>query len=320
MKNTGKKVIAVALLSMALASPTNILAKDLDKVEVISEEVATVEEENLFQGDFLNFEGKIKSAEIKENEIQLLVEGEDDELIFHISEDILVLDMKDTRENKRMHLEEGALVRVVYGKETPMTASLPGQLTPDVVVVLNGEEGAGETVTVDRFDEELLSSDKFLKLNLPEEEADIYRGKVLAVYYDVVTMSIPAQTTPNKIIVVAEVKNLDKIIIDGEEIELNMHYNNEGTLMIPAREVLEKLGYEIKWDGRENPIEIMKGAQWTSVKLGENSYTFARMSPFKLDAAPVLGEDSKTYLPVSFLEKVLRLEEIKVENGRLSIK
>lgn len=177
--------------------------EELEETEESEEIEDDLEEEDMFEADYINYQGIIKSVEEGDELIDILVESEDDELIFHVSDDVRVLDMQDTKENKRIHLEEGARVKVVFHKDTPMAMSLPGQVTPLVVIVLNGEEDSQETVFVDRFDDELVSSDNSLKLNI-EEDAEDYKGKVLAVYYDMSTKSIPAQTNPIKIIIIEE--------------------------------------------------------------------------------------------------------------------
>ncbi len=203
-------IVIIALLGAFLLLQNSSKPADLteereedEKIEESEEREDHLEEEDMFQGDYINYEGTIKSVEERDDLIDILVESEEDELIFHISEDVVVLDMQDTKEDKRIHLEEGARVKLAYHKDTPMTMSLPGQVTPLAVIVLNGEEDSQETVIVDRFDDELVSSDNSLKLNI-EEDRDDYKKKVLAVYYDMSTKSIPAQTNPTKIIIIEE--------------------------------------------------------------------------------------------------------------------
>lgn len=201
MDKKSKMFIGIVVLAVLVA----LFIKQTGKGSVDVEEDTgdAIEEEDMFQGDYINYEGTIKSVEERDGLIDILVESEEDELIFHISEDVVVLDMQDTKEEKRIHLEEGARVKLVFHKDTPMAMSLPGQVTPLAAIVLNGQEDSLETVFVDRFDDELVSSDNSLQLNLKDGEDD-YKGKVLAVYYDISTKSIPAQTNPIKIIIIEE--------------------------------------------------------------------------------------------------------------------
>lgn len=93
--------------------------------------------------------------------------------------------------------------------------------------------------------------------------------KHLVVFYTVTTKSIPAQTTPSKVIVLdnetqnaTETTNVEAEI---EEIIATDHYEVDGTKMVPLRMIAEKLGYTVESTG--------KGA---IVSKGNLSYTITR--------------------------------------------
>lgn len=88
-----------------------------------------------------------------------------------------------------------------------------------------------------------------------------------------------------------------------------------GITMIPLRSVTEAMGYKVTWNGETQSIEILKGAQWTSVKIGDNSYFKNKMAPWQLSAAPVI-EDGHTYVPVEFMVDILG-KGLQVEMGDL---
>lgn len=46
----------------------------------------------------------------------------------------------------------------------------------------------------------------------------------------------------------------------------------DGVTMIPLRATLEKMGYIVEWNQETKSVDIFKGAQWTSIKIGENKY------------------------------------------------
>ncbi len=105
----------------------------------------------------------------------------------------------------------------------------------------------------------------------------------------------------------------DETILDLSDVE---SYYKDGTKMVPLREVAEgMLNLEVKWINETRSVEVGSGPQWTSITLGENSYFFARIAPFKLSQAPEL-KNSLTYVPVEFFADVLRYEV--AENGILS--
>ncbi len=91
----------------------------------------------------------------------------------------------------------------------------------------------------------------------------------------------------------------------------------DGVTMIPLRASLEALGYEIKWNDMTQSIEVNKGAQWTSITLGENAYFKNRMAPSPLSAAPA-AVNERTVVPVEFFTEILGIG-IQVENGQVKL-
>ncbi|OCT13295.1 hypothetical protein A8709_03295 [Paenibacillus pectinilyticus] len=83
--------------------------------------------------------------------------------------------------------------------------------------------------------------------------------------------------------------------------------NADGVSLVPFRKVAEALGYTVKWNQDTYAAEVMKGAQWTSVSVGKDSYFFAKMAPVALGAAPVILNDS-LYVPVKFVSDILRAD------------
>ena len=101
----------------------------------------------------------------------------------------------------------GDLVTGYYDGDAPAILIYPPQY-PALVIV---KENYNRSVTVSYFNNQLLSSDGQLKLNLsPETQILLTNGQQfsrypgnrdLIVYYRFTTRSIPAQTTPYRIIV-----------------------------------------------------------------------------------------------------------------------
>lgn len=78
----------------------------------------------------------------------------------------------------------------------------------------------------------------------------------------------------------------------------------DGKVMVPLRAVAEAIGFEVTWNNETKMVEMVKGAQWTSIKIGENSYFRNRMAPWPLSAAPVIVQD-RTFVPVEFVTEIL---------------
>lgn len=349
MKITNK-VIAFSIATSLTLSPLMVSAEDnKDMVEVMPINAEVIKEEAV-QNEYINFEGKIEEVTKKENGVSILVKANDEDeygMIFHLSEDVLLMSDKTMDFVEIDTLEEGMDIVAFYDKDTIMALSLPGQLTPDVLVVKENEEPV--SVHVDKFNKELTSSDNKLKLNLDDKVVIVDEdGKVvedrnledkdLVVFYTISTKSIPAQTTPEKVIILAEdelvevpvekpeedveeaseVKILEKMIINEKEVVLNHSAYKKGeVVMIPLRELAETLGYEVKWNNEIQSAELTKGAQWTSVKIGEDNYNFAKML-VKLGTAPEV-KDERTFVPFTFLEEVLKVNVDIDQNGMAHI-
>lgn len=107
-------------------------------------------------------------------------------------------------------IDVGAVITGFYDANKPMLMIYPPQYNAEVVAVSKKEQN----IKVDRFDKDLVSFDKTLKLNISEDTEVIlengkpFKGELknrkLVVIYGPSTRSIPAQTTPTKIIVLFE--------------------------------------------------------------------------------------------------------------------
>lgn len=344
-----KQIIALSLATCLTVSPLMVSAnneKDLMKIVPISAEVINEEQEKLV-AEYIEYTGKIFEITEKEDLISILVKDNEEEFngeVLHINKDVIILNSK-TKENMKMEeLKEGMEITRYAHKLTPVLLSLPGQLTPNVIIV--NEEDTG-SINVSKFNEELVNVENTLKLLVEDEtiivnEAGEEVGKEdlinrdLIVFYSVATKSIPAQAPAQKIILMNEEEELveeteeeveeeskeiivlDKVVINEEEITLeNEMYNKDGVTMIPLRQIAEALGYEVTWNNESRVAELTKDAQWTAVTIGEDNYNFAKML-VKLGVAPEL-KDSTTFVPFNFLEEVLQVNLEVTESGIMNI-
>ncbi|MDR9854875.1 DUF3298 domain-containing protein [Paenibacillus sp. VCA1] len=86
--------------------------------------------------------------------------------------------------------------------------------------------------------------------------------------------------------------------------------NARGTEMVALRDAALQLGYELKWNPSSKTAEVRKGAQWTSVTVGKDAYSYAKTAPRALGAAPVLRQN-KLYVPVRFISDMLKVEVLR---------
>lgn len=224
-------IIAASLVivptATAFATGAGInLSKDIviEDVRPISTPIREVKRSN-----FNSYAGKVKS--IKESETQkgtkivIVEDKQGGEAHFNINEKTYFINNKE--------IKEGLSITGYYDATKPMIMIYPAQYTIDAVVVGDIKE----TVKVDLFDDNLISKDNQLKINVDKdttvitEEGGKYKGKLnnknLVVIYDIATKSIPAQTSPIKVVVLDkepvienndDVKNGNKV--DTEVIKL----------------------------------------------------------------------------------------------------
>ncbi|MGG1551907.1 stalk domain-containing protein [Paenibacillus ferrarius] len=93
--------------------------------------------------------------------------------------------------------------------------------------------------------------------------------------------------------------------------------NESGVQLIPLRKVAEGLGYTVKWNQDTYAAELSKGAEWTSVRVGKDSYSYARMAPVELGAAPVIKNDT-LYVPLKFASDILKAA-VKADGANVTI-
>ena len=180
-------------------------------------------------------------------------------------------------------LEVGQAISAFFYSNTPMIMIYPAQYVAQVVV--NAESNI-LNVVVDIFDENLVSFDGTLQINIGEDtvilniDGSPFEGSIedliarhLVVFYTIATFSLPAQTTPSVIYVIPMegmqaydnenttvpatpyVVGTD-VIISGEKVNAPVHNNETGVSTIALRPVAQALGLNVNWNGELRVITI----------------------------------------------------------------
>jgi len=265
----------------------------IDPVHIFNTTYGTVEKDNS--------SGKITYFTVKDG---------DQTNILEITKDTLVFD----NTGKKVDLKDGDKIVAYTFANKPQKLIYPPQFNPEVVIVETKEAGF---VEVDYFFENLTNTYDMLKLSIGENTellntkgekvaAKDLVEKNLVVFYTASTKSIPAQTTPSKVIVLDdESGNTTENTIDAEiaEIIATDYYEVDGTKMVPLRLIAEKLGYTVESTGKG--AIVSKGNLSYTITRGEKMFGYNKALR-SLNAAPALLGGNKTYVPVEFVEEYLK--------------
>lgn len=289
-------------------------------------------------------EGKIATTLNKED-----AENPENTVNYTILENTLVFNSKGEKKEVK-DIEKDADITVFTNSYSPAPLIMPPQYQADVIIINDGEEIG--SVNVDTYiadGERLINAVNSLVLNIGETtkivdkdgkevKADELKNKDLVVFYTITTRSIPAQTTPEKVVVLGENETALAQIADAQNVTAETPtpapvetpeissatavvvgnktvtniYSKDDVLMVPLREIAEELGFTVEWDGNLRAV-ILNGGMY-SLKIGENSYVKGKMMPVELKAAPEIKDDL-TYVPVEYFTEVLEAaENIEIVN------
>lgn len=262
-----------------------------------------------------------------------------------ITDDTLVY---DNLGNKKAlsDLTDGSKITVFTGSYEPTPLILPVQYTANVIIINGDKEGNVNADTYLADEEGYTNAANTLNIaaaddtKIVDKDEKEYKGDLdkndLIVFYGASTKSIPAQTTPTKIVVLGEneialkqieaAKNatpaptaapettvapevteapqvsyagLVNVVIGDKNV--SDVYAKDNTTMVPLREVAEAAGFTVTWNAENRAVILNDGVY--SLKIGENSYVKGKMMPLTLSAAPEIVNDL-TYVPAEFFAEV----------------
>lgn len=321
-----KKLLSL-LLTGALAASTSIAFAEevvpgeydtmLITEEISAEEIATEEtvtEEAVAAPAYVTFTGTVTAVE---EELVTLKNENDEEFFYNKSALQLTID----KNGEMCEIAVGDAVTLYVNGNTPMILSYPANYAPTVVVKESDIEMAINVDTYAKGEAEgsYVNAAGSLIINVAEEtpiiklSREMFDGNLdgcdLIVLYTTSTFSIPAQTSPEKIIVLNKQTEapeevvetpVTKVVVNGTDIEYDPSNGVEN--MLPVRKVAEALGFTVEWNGEIKQVLLNSGKY--SFIIDENSYVAGRAMPVQLESAPVLHNDT-TFVPHSFFTDVL---------------
>lgn len=323
-----KKVLAAVLIAAMAISSTALYAAADDETGDAPPETPDMTAETARQGTpaYARHDAVVK--EVTDGAILLDIGEELPETAYVSDETVFLTAAGDTTDISAVRA--GAKVSVFVDGGTPVLAIYPAQYPASYVVLGEEENHAGVDIDVYAESDSLgmyLNGAKTLAINVDGQTNIVtvtgskikidytdLAGRKLAVFYSTMTMSIPAIANPAKVVVLGDAEPA----ADGEDAapEYDYHFvvdgedavtTEDGVVLVPVRKYAESLGLEVGWDRVLRSVTVGTVPMGVGFKIGENSYSKARMTPFVLEAAPRLI-DSKTYVPVSFFEQVLQAD------------
>lgn len=370
-----KNLIAIIALTAALAASTSAFADTVQiSEEELNKPVSTYAPDAMptpeIQGDIMVLNGEetdvaapVETASYISVDVTVVktdsdvdgiiktttdVNNKDDQnntVNLKITDDTLVY---DNLGNKKAlsDLTDGTKITVFTGSYEPTPLILPVQYTANVIIINGDQEGNVNTDTYLADEEGYTNVANTLNIataddtKIVDKDEKEYKGDLdkndLIVFYGASTKSIPAQTTPTKVVVLGEnefalkqieaAKNatpaptvapettvapevteapqvsyagLVNVVIGDKNV--SDVYAKDNTTMVPLREVAEAAGFTVTWDAENRAVILNDGVY--SLKIGENSYVKGKMMPLTLSAAPEIVNDL-TYVPAEFFAEV----------------
>ncbi|MBQ8301593.1 MAG: copper amine oxidase N-terminal domain-containing protein, partial [Clostridia bacterium] len=288
------------------------------------------------------FSNTVTVKEVSEGTISTTTNTEDaenpeNEINYVTSENTLVYTVSGEKKSVK-DITKDASITVFTSSYSAAPMIMPPQYKADVIIINDAE--AVSSVNVDTYvaeGETLVSVSNSLVLNMAEttkvvdkedkETEGILENSDLIVFYSMSTRSIPPQTTPEKVVVIGENANVvtpeateapaettapeatvaptEAPVVETIKASTSFATEN-GTVMVPLREIAETLGFTVEWDGATRSVMLNSGKY--SLKIDENSYVAGRMMPVELGSAPVIKNDL-TFVPVEYFTQVLGVAE-----------
>lgn len=297
-------LVTATLITGLVISTHSAVASSQQPRETHNDFAKQEDHQSVDSTDFMEFSGLITDVKKDKEFLTLIVENKDKSLEMHfpLSDKVLLFNSDSTEAFDKDKLVKGLTITAYYDKNKPMLMIYPPRITPEIIVV-NGKN-MGQ-VKVSKFNDQYVSLDNELKLNISDEtillnkqgdkiKKEKLQGKELIVFYDISTRSIPAQTTPKKIIAW---DNRDQLFEQVQEAVGDDYYIKNGMKLLPIKKVAEHLGYKVKWDSKNATVELGKQNQTIQINIGKEKYSLNRslrsfeVVPAVINDAPFVSEE-----------------------------
>ena len=262
----------------------------------------------------------------------IVVKSEETEIALKADEETIVIDQVTGFPADFTAIAEGDIISAQYGPV--MTMSLPAQTVADMIVV-NADQGSlANLISVDSVtvNEDgtvtILDETKQIELTISKDAevspyktrniltlADIKAGDKLVAWYDVITMSLPAQAYTEKVVVIPApaAEEVAFVSVDGTVVT-GAPVVREDIILVPVRAVAEALGFDVLWNGDDYSVTLVKDEISATVKIGESGLIMGNARSASETVAPELI-DGKTYVGESLFTQLLGDGAVEIAGG-----
>lgn len=283
------------------------------------------------EASYMQVTGKVDKIEQRGDVTYYVNEDEQNPFLVAVKNSENIFDAKG---NKTTLKEGDEFTAFVYANQ-PMILIYPPHYTATALVKKSDEMG---TAALGTFNQELVNETNTLKLNVSDDTVIVNeQGEKLAeftggdalVFYTISTRSIPAQTTPSKIVTIKQEGVSDVVpstpteeakpsvpatplepampVEGAAEAKLDALVGTDvktvkGTKMVPLRLVAEEFGYKVTSNGKG--AIVSKDALSYTITRGEKTYGHNRALG-QFTEAPALLETNKTYVEYDFALKLV---------------
>ncbi len=301
LKRITTTILLVALMTTTVFAATATTTKDVYP--------APEESSNMLVS------GTVTSVTVGDEYNTIEITNDTGGMVFHMNKTVFVVDQRTNTLFSLKAIKKAMEISVVLDKNSPMTLSLPGQTNGAIGIVILSDMGS---IDLSIYNDELVNLENTLALNIHSTTqiahekglkmifgTEDLKGAECLVLYSAATRSIPAQTTPEFVMILNGSE--DGVATDTRDIEVLDGASIANYL--PLRTLAEAKGYEVKWVSHAKPIILSKDDMRIEILIGETSFAFTHMTKdikpldrmSKLDLVVQLDKGT-TMVPNTFID------------------
>ena len=354
-----KKRTLTLILAGAMLLTTPVFAKDTE--DALAEQPILISAQ--VHSDML--QDRVTLDEIGEDYL-IVTTSENMKLQLNIYDSTILIDSVSGDSIEISDLKKGDELDITYS--SMMTRSLPPQ-TNTYMIATNVKEGGGvNLITVDETaaDEDgnlrVTDNAKNIVVTIAKDASvkpyktknivkldDIQKGSKILCWYDMMTMSIPAYASTDKVVIAeqAEPVDLGDLVVsppeegvpfdpafavdpefdltvnDKELAKSDLPYYDGDTLMVPLRKISEALGYNVGWDAETGEITIDAHTQTATLFSRTKEINIeGKLKAINLNrkienAKETIITNGCTFVPVEFFKEFMN--DVTVDGTKITV-